>query len=56
MRRLLCSGCGFVEIVTWRVGNVCCFGEQVGHALGWQIKRNSNRAAALLRRAAGSAG
>jgi hypothetical protein len=24
--------------VTWRVGNACRFGEQVGHALEWKIK------------------
>jgi hypothetical protein len=35
------------------VGNVCCFDEEVGHALRWKIKRNSNGAAALLCSAAG---
>jgi hypothetical protein len=34
------------------VGNVFCFGEEVGHALRWQIKS----AAALLRNAAGVGG
>jgi hypothetical protein len=36
------------------VGNVCCFDEEVGHALRWKIKRNNNGAAALLRSAAAS--
>jgi hypothetical protein len=38
------------------VGNVCCFDEEVGHALRWQIKRNNNGAAALLRSAAAGVG
>jgi hypothetical protein len=44
----------FGASVTWRVGNVCGFGEEVGHALRWWIKIKS--AAALLRNAAAGVG
>jgi hypothetical protein len=51
---LSCAVCSdFVETVLWRVGAVRSFGEEVGHALRWKIKRNRKSAAALLRSAAG---
>ena len=42
-------GCCFGSVVTWRVEIAHCFGEEVSHALRWQIKSP----AALLRSAAG---
>jgi hypothetical protein len=38
------------------VGSVCGFGQEVGHALRWKIKRNRKSAAALLRSATGVGG